>query len=91
MIVRCAGFIIVLAMVGSAKRLKIEKELQNQQVQSFEELILECRIRGVTDGFIWLHNDKSICTECYIYKTTEIKDFPVSRIEIGKTFFTILR
>ena len=78
MIVRCAGFIIVLAMVGSAKRLKIEKELQNQQVQSFEELILECRIRGVTDGFIWLHNDKSICTE-----TTKIRDFPVSRSEVS--------
>ena len=51
--------------VGKSEQLTIEKELQNQTIGASDELILECRIRGVTDGFTWLYNH-GIITEALI-------------------------
>ena len=41
-------------------RMIIETKLQNQTLISPEDLILECQIRGVTNGFRWLYNDELI-------------------------------
>ena len=70
--------------VRKPEELTIEKELQDQSLVTFDDLILECRIRGVLDGvagYSWLYNDQLIDPQLFTLEQGKIELIPVSYLK----------